>query len=80
MDKAEAPQERIAAPGPVTQVIGDRYMDFHQLKRYLEQTFGPDNFTLQVCFALRRLGFGLVDPPISDHVKDQIGEMDHCCS
>ena len=34
-------------PEPVTQVIGDRYMDPEQLKRLLDQTF-PGHYKMQV--------------------------------
>jgi hypothetical protein len=44
----EAPQAPDPASTLVSQVIGDRYINFDQLNQYLEQTFGVGKFTIKV--------------------------------
>jgi hypothetical protein len=48
MDKDQAPQGPTETSKPVTQVIGDRYVDFDKLRKYLEHTFGADKSSCQV--------------------------------
>ena len=49
MSNTQAPQLPTPSASPsVTQIVGDRYLDFDLLNSYLEQTFGPKNFSLQV--------------------------------